>query len=82
MLVCRGAGIVVFPNHRLTFPSPPGMTGQELVARTGATPAYADSPGEYKISFASGPYKSMEDTRLARSTISECPPPNPADEKE
>ena len=45
-------------------------------------PAYADSPGEYKVSFASGPYKSMDDAKLARSTIRECPPPDPADEKE
>src|SRR5262249_8160272 len=45
-------------------------------------PAYADSPGQYKTSFASGPYNSKEDAKLARSTISECPPPDPADEKE
>lgn len=45
-------------------------------------PAYADSPDQYKVSFTSGPYKSLEDAKLARSTISACPPPGPADEKE
>lgn len=45
-------------------------------------PAYAGSGSEYKTSFASGPYKSLDDAKLARSTISACPPPNPADEKE
>lgn len=45
-------------------------------------PAYADSPNQYKTSFSSGPYKSREDAKLARSTISACPPPDPADEKE
>ena len=32
--------------------------------------------------FPLAPYKSMDDAKLARSTISECPPPDPADEKE
>ncbi|MBI5322043.1 hypothetical protein [Bradyrhizobium sp.] len=45
-------------------------------------PAYAGSGSEYSTSFTSGPYKSMDDAKLARSTISACPPtPEPADEK-
>jgi len=34
------------------------------------------------ITFGSGPYKSMDDAKLARSNISECPPvPEPPAEK-
>jgi len=44
-------------------------------------PAYAGSGSEYKTSFASGPYKSLDDAKLARSGISECPaPPASADD--
>ena len=46
-------------------------------------PAYdSSSSSEYRTSFTSGPYKSLDDAKLARSTIRECPPPDPADEKE
>ena len=45
-------------------------------------PAYDSSGSEYRTSFTSGPYQSLDDAKLARSTISECPPPDPADEKE
>jgi hypothetical protein len=45
-------------------------------------PAYEGSGSEYKTSFTSGPYQSRDDAKLARSTISSCPPPEPADEKE
>ena len=45
-------------------------------------PAYSGSGSEYKTSFTSGPYQSLDDAKLARSTITECPPPDPADEKE
>ena len=45
-------------------------------------PAYDSSGSEYKTSFTSGPYKSLDDAKLARSTISACPPPGPGDEKE
>jgi hypothetical protein len=40
-----------------------------------------DSGGGY--SFGDGPYKSKDDAKLARSTISVCPPPEPesADKK-
>lgn len=42
-------------------------------------PAYASGGSEYKTSFASGPYKSLDDAKLARSGISACPPePEPA----
>ena len=47
-------------------------------------PAYDSGGSEYKTSFASGPYKSMDDAKLARSGISACPAepePEPADEK-
>jgi hypothetical protein len=44
-------------------------------------PAYDGSGSEYKTSFTSGPYNSLDDAKLARSTISSCPPPDPADEK-
>lgn len=45
-------------------------------------PAYAGSGSEYKTSFASGPYKSADDAKLARSGIRECPaPPASADDK-
>jgi hypothetical protein len=42
-------------------------------------PAYAGSGSEYSTSFASGPYQSLDDAKLARSTISECPKPTSAD---
>ena len=46
-------------------------------------PAYAGSGSEYNTSFASGPYKSLDDAKLARSTISECPQPSSTgDQKE
>lgn len=46
-------------------------------------PAYDSSTSsEYRTSFTSGPYKSLDDAKLARSGISACPPPDPADEKE
>jgi hypothetical protein len=55
-------------------------TGQPVVF---GLPAYANSSGQYSTSFASGPYKSLDDAKLARSTISECPPqPDPANEDE
>jgi hypothetical protein len=42
-------------------------------------PGYAGGGSEYKTSFASGPYKSLDDAKLARSGISACPPePEPA----
>jgi hypothetical protein len=44
-------------------------------------PAYDSGGSEYKTSFTSGPYQSLADAKLARSTISSCPPPDPADEK-
>ena len=44
-------------------------------------PAYESSGSEYKTSFTSGPYKSLDDAKLARSGISACPPPDPDDEK-
>lgn len=34
------------------------------------------------IWFGDGPYKSKADAKLARSTIRECPPPAPDDEKD
>jgi len=37
-------------------------------------PAYAGAGSEYKTSFTSGPYKSLDDAKLARSGISVCPP--------
>ena len=45
-------------------------------------PAYAGSGSEYNTSFASGPYKSLDDAKVARSTISECPQPGSAGEDE
>jgi len=45
-------------------------------------PAYDGSNPEYRVSWSSGPYKSLDDAKLARSGISQCPPPDPADEKE
>ena len=45
-------------------------------------PAYDSGGSEYKTSFASGPYQSLDDAKLARTNISACPPPDPADEKE
>jgi hypothetical protein len=45
-------------------------------------PAYDSGGSEYRISFTSGPYKSLDDAKLARSDISSCPPePGPGDEK-
>ena len=44
-------------------------------------PAYESGGSEYKTSFTSGPYKSLDDAKLARSGISACPPPDPDDEK-
>ncbi len=45
-------------------------------------PAYSDGGGQYNVSFASGPYGSMEDAKLARSTINACPPqPASADDE-
>jgi hypothetical protein len=52
-------------------PTPPVVYG---------LPAYAGSGSEYNTSFASGPYKSLDDAKLARSGISECPAPASADE--
>jgi len=43
-------------------------------------PAYDGGGSEYKTSFTSGPYQSLDDAKLARSGISVCPPPDPADE--
>jgi hypothetical protein len=34
------------------------------------------------IWFGDGPYKSRADAKLARSTIRECPPPGPDDDKD
>ena len=42
-------------------------------------PAYDGSGSEYKTWFTSGPYQSLDDAKLARSTISECPKPTSAD---
>ena len=44
-------------------------------------PAYDGSASEYKTSFTSGPYQSLADAKLARSGISACPRPDPADEQ-
>ena len=43
--------------------------------------AYADGP--YNIWFGDGPYRSLDDAKLARSTISVCPknPPQADDEE-
>ena len=45
-------------------------------------PAYDGAGSEYKTWFTSGPYQSLDDAKRARSGISACPPPDPADEKE
>ena len=46
-------------------------------------PAYGGAGSEYGTSFASGPYKSLDDAKLARSGISSCPPePETADDKD
>ena len=37
-------------------------------------PAYDSAPNEYKTSWASGPYQSLDDAKVARSGISSCPP--------
>ena len=48
-----------------------------------ALAAYDSAGGEYRTSFTSGPYKSLDDAKLARSGISACPPePEPADGKD
>ena len=48
-----------------------------------ALPAYDSAPNEYRISFASGPYQSLDDAKVARSGISACPPsPEQGDSKE
>ena len=44
-------------------------------------PAYDGAGSEYKTSFTSGPYRSLDDAKLARSGIGSCPRPDPADEK-
>jgi hypothetical protein len=46
-------------------------------------PAYDGSGSEYKTSWTSGPYQSLDDAKLARSGISACPsvPEPAADEK-
>jgi hypothetical protein len=46
---------------------------------TFSLPAYdgSDNP-EYRTSWTSGPYQSLDDAKLARSGISSCPPPDPA----
>lgn len=45
-------------------------------------PAYASGGSEYATSFTSGPYKSLDDAKLARSGISSCPPESePGDAK-
>ena len=49
---------------------------------TFALPAYDDGGSEYKTSFTSGPYNSLDDAKLARSGINSCPAePEPADDK-
>jgi len=37
-------------------------------------PAYEGAGGQYNIYFSDGPYGSIDDAKLARSTISSCPP--------
>ena len=45
-------------------------------------PAYADGSSQYNVSFADGPYCSVDDAKLARSTINACPSePASADEE-
>jgi hypothetical protein len=44
-------------------------------------PAYDEGGSEYKTSFTSGPYQSLDDAKLARSGIGACPRPDPVDEK-
>lgn len=41
---------------------------------TFSLPAYDGAGSEYRTSFTSGPYKSLDDAKLARSGISVCPP--------
>jgi hypothetical protein len=36
-------------------------------------PAYADGGSQHNVSFADGPYRSIDDAKLARSTINACP---------
>ena len=42
-------------------------------------PAYADGSSQYNVWFSDGPYRSIDDAKLARSTISICPPEPPSD---
>ena len=46
-------------------------------------PAYADGGSQYNVSFSDGPYRSIDDAKLARSTINACPPepPSASDQK-
>ena len=46
-------------------------------------PAYADGSSQYNVWFSDGPYRSIDDAKLARSTINVCPPepPSASDEK-
>ena len=41
-------------------------------------PAYADSGSQYNVWFSDGPYQSIDDAKLARSTIGQCPPEPPS----
>lgn len=46
-------------------------------------PAYASDPNQYKVWFADGPYSSLDDAKLSRSTNRVCPsePASASDEK-
>ena len=45
-------------------------------------PGYEGLGGKYNIYFSDGPYKSIDDAKIARSTISACPPqPASADDE-
>jgi hypothetical protein len=50
---------------------------------TFSLPAYDGSTDpQYRTSWTSGPYQSLDDAKLARSGIGSCPPPSdPADDK-
>ena len=54
------------------------VTSQPVTYRL---PGYDGGGSEYKTSFTSGPYQSLADAKLARSGISACPRPDPADEQ-
>jgi len=41
-------------------------------------PAYADGSSQYNVWFSDGPYRSVDDAKLARTTISICPPEPPS----